>query len=516
MQNMKKSLLMLAVLLSVNIVKAQLGPNKGDAYQISTDGGGTPNNVMHKTWLYRNSAGSDWYTASIHDGVAIDNSFFTPGTDTRAWWERNPLTGEQRWGNSGQTWLTLADAKLGIGTTSPTAPLQITSLGGESRPGGINAASATALKLSRPGTQSYSYPESAEFRVAHGSPTVWGSQLDLYLNGASNQTDMPDQQVMTWLYNGHVGIGRTDPGANLHIQNLVGSKPGGVNAPTIPILRMGRVGSASYSYSESAEFRIGHGGSNVWGSQLDLYINGGTNQNETPDQQAMTWQYNGNVGIGLGNPNAKLEVNGAVKFGGDQANLDKAGNPPAYQALSGSGKLLIGYNRTAGDGETDFVANEGNGNGGGFAFYSFNNSSQEKQLLRMLGNGNMGIGINNPAERLSVNGNIRSKEVKVEAENWPDYVFMPNYQLPTLTQIEEQIKLNGHLQDMPSAKDVELNGIALGEMNKLLLKKVEELTLHLIEKEKEIVQGKINDKVQQMQLECLIKDVALLKKTIKP
>lgn len=389
---MKRSLLTLLALLNLMIAKAQLGANKGDAYQISNDGGTAANNVMHKIWLYRNSAGNDWFSASVHDGIAVDLSFLEPGVTTRAWWERNPYSGEQRWGNSGQTWLTLSDAKLGIGTTAPTAPLQITSLGGESRPGGINIPSSSALKLSRPGTQNYSYPESAEFRVGHGSPTVWGSQLDLYINGAANNTDVPDQQVMTWLYNGHVGIGRTDPGANLHIQNLVGSKPGGVNAPTIPVLRMGRIGTASYSYSEAAEFRIGHGGSNVWGSQLDLYINGWANQTETPDQQVMTWQYNGNVGIGT----------------------------------------------------------------------------------------------TTPAERLSVNGNIRSKEVKVEASNWPDYVFLPDYQLLTLTQIEEQIKLNGHLPDMPSAKEVAINGIALGEMVKLQQQKIEELTLHLIEKEKQL------------------------------
>lgn len=98
----------------------------------------------------------------------------------------------------------------------------------------------------------------------------------------------------------------------------------------------------------------------------------------------------------------------------------------------------------------------------------------------------MGIGTVSPAERLSVNGNIRSKEIKVEATNWPDYVFLPDYQLPSLTQIEEQIKLKGHLPDMPSAKEVETNGIALGEMNKLLLKKVEELTLHLIDQNKQL------------------------------
>ncbi|SES20074.1 hypothetical protein [Pedobacter rhizosphaerae] len=105
-------------------------------------------------------------------------------------------------------------------------------------------------------------------------------------------------------------------------------------------------------------------------------------------------------------------------------------------------------------------------------------------------NGNLGIGIHNPAEKLAVNGNIRAKEVKVEAANWPDYVFRPDYELPSLSVIEKQIKANGHLSEMPSAKEVEANGVKLGELNKLLLKKVEELTLHLIEQNKQMTEMK--------------------------
>ena len=111
----------------------------------------------------------------------------------------------------------------------------------------------------------------------------------------------------------------------------------------------------------------------------------------------------------------------------------------------------------------------------------------ENMLMSLTSSGNLGIGISQPGERLAVNGNIRSKEVNVEASNWPDYVFLPDYELPTLTEIEQQIKLNGHLPDMPSAREVEINGIALGEMNKLLLKKVEELTLHLINESKKVI-----------------------------
>ena len=87
--------------------------------------------------------------------------------------------------------------------------------------------------------------------------------------------------------------------------------------------------------------------------------------------------------------------------------------------------------------------------------------------------------------KLSVAGNIRANRVKVYTA-WADYVFEKNYNLPTLDEVEQHIKEKGHLKDIPSAKEVESNGIELGEMNKLLLQKVEELTLYVIEVNKEL------------------------------
>ena len=100
--------------------------------------------------------------------------------------------------------------------------------------------------------------------------------------------------------------------------------------------------------------------------------------------------------------------------------------------------------------------------------------------------GNVGIGVSDPGDyKLAVNGTIRSKEVIVET-NWADYVFEADYKLKSLEEIEKYIKDNGHLPDIPSAADVEENGVGLAEMNVLLLKKVEELTLHIINQQKEI------------------------------
>jgi hypothetical protein len=83
--------------------------------------------------------------------------------------------------------------------------------------------------------------------------------------------------------------------------------------------------------------------------------------------------------------------------------------------------------------------------------------------------------------QLAVNGAIRAKMIKVDVDNWPDYVFKQNYLLPSITSVKEFIKKNQHLPGMPSEIEVAKEGINLGEMNKLLIKKVEELTLYLIE-----------------------------------
>jgi hypothetical protein len=110
--------------------------------------------------------------------------------------------------------------------------------------------------------------------------------------------------------------------------------------------------------------------------------------------------------------------------------------------------------------------------------------------------GNVGIGTTNPTEKLSVNGNIRAREIRVETGNWPDYVFSNDYSLPDLKEVEKYISRNGHLEGIPSAAQVERNGVELGDLNKKLLQKIEELTLHMIILEKK------NDK-QQKELDKL-------------
>ncbi|RFS23488.1 hypothetical protein DVR12_10770 [Chitinophaga silvatica] len=104
--------------------------------------------------------------------------------------------------------------------------------------------------------------------------------------------------------------------------------------------------------------------------------------------------------------------------------------------------------------------------------------------------GNMAIGgtINSSETekpKLSVNGPIIATRLRVIQTGWADFVFDPTYKLSDLAEVEAYINANGRLQNIPSADEVSRDGVDLGNMNKLLLQKVEELTLYLIQQKKE-------------------------------
>jgi len=101
--------------------------------------------------------------------------------------------------------------------------------------------------------------------------------------------------------------------------------------------------------------------------------------------------------------------------------------------------------------------------------------------------GNVGIGTTTTGSfRLAVEGKIGAREINVTSVTpWPDYVFEKSYDLPTLEELSAYLKENKHLPEIPSAATVEDKGVDLGEMNTLLLKKIEELTIYVLELKKE-------------------------------
>ncbi|AXT62873.1 hypothetical protein D1816_21870 [Aquimarina sp. AD10] len=212
------------------------------------------------------------------------------------------------------------------------------------------------------------------------------------------------------------------------------------------------------------------------------FFNKGTNH-------LMTIRPNGNVGIGTTNPVSLLDVNGDAKIG-SLANrhylriTSKEWPEIRFETPSSDRLIRLGVahadNIAYGVGEGDF--------------YVYSNTVNKMPLIvnkngnvYIAGNsGNVGIGTTNPgAWKLAVNGKIRAKEIKVET-GWSDFVFYDDYKLPTLKEVEDHIKAKGHLQDIPSAKEVKEKGIFLGEMDAKLLQKIEELTLYTINQEKRI------------------------------
>ncbi|WP_214228805.1 hypothetical protein [Pedobacter sp. B4-66] len=207
----------------------------------------------------------------------------------------------------------------------------------------------------------------------------------------------------------------------------------------------------------------------------------------------------GNIGIGTTSPETKLHVNGVIKssflilsensttlgyFGRGLPTTGAWNQTPDVLALTYMGRdfAIGGWSKSTAVWK-------------GAAFYI--NSDD----------GNVGIGTTAPKEKLSVNGKIRAHEIKVETSGWPDYVFAKDYQLPSLQETEQHIKDKGHLPGIPSAEEVKANGVDLGEMNAKLLKKIEELTLHLIESEKheKKQQAEINE-LREMMTRLLVKD----------
>jgi len=102
---------------------------------------------------------------------------------------------------------------------------------------------------------------------------------------------------------------------------------------------------------------------------------------------------------------------------------------------------------------------------------------------------------------LSVNGKIAAEELRIEfSQNWPDYVFAENYRLKTLEEVENHIKAEKHLPGIPSAKDIAENGLMVGDMQKNLMEKIEELTLYMIKMNKELKELKTENEAMKLKI----------------
>ena len=236
--------------------------------------------------------------------------------------------------------------------------------------------------------------------------------------------------------------------------------------------------------------------------RLAFFQHGGTDY--TSEEEVMSILPNGNVGIGTTDPKGMLHISSPITTKNSTQNYDAnliiEGESNSRTTNQGAS---IGFVIPANtDGTNSWQQgrilvtpdNGNNSNASGRMHLQTRYLDNEAWAWKWRNNivlrssGNVGIGTTKPTAKLAVNGKIHTKEVRVDLNlsDWADFVFYDDYNLPTLKEVENHIKEKGHLKDIPSAKEVEKNGIYLGEMDAKLLQKIEELTLYTIEQEKKI------------------------------
>ncbi len=287
---------------------------------------------------------------------------------------------------------------------------------------------------------------------------------------------------------GNVGIGLSNPSYLLDVAK-------NMTAPTIAIRNLGGIGGAGfriYDQISNSDWRLKSTsiGSFKLRDQLNsldvIVVENNSAANSIFIKQG------GFIGMGTTTPTNLLEV--AKNITGPQIIIHNLGGG------GGAGFTMIDDASSSATWKFKAII------GGGFKIRDHSNTldviviqpnSAANSIFIKTG-GNIGIGTNNPTSKLSVNGKIACKEVEVTLSGWSDFVFADNYNLRSLNEVEDYIKDNGHLPDVPSEKEILENGVNVGEMNSTLLRRIEELTLYMIELKKE-------NELMKEQIETLMK-----------
>ncbi|MFT3870778.1 MAG: hypothetical protein QM715_20185 [Nibricoccus sp.] len=313
--------------------------------------------------------------------------------------------------------------------------------------------------------------------------------------------------------NGNVGIGTTSPWEKLQVNGNIGLTGGisisaGENASIWPsghnLFFGGRQEYAHVNYT----FRPSWGTPSVTWATIEVQRADQAGNFTTGARIASngnTYFNGGNVGIGTASPGNTLTIikslNTIVDGFSSTPTVLVSGNAINTRADSSVQQLFYLHQPNSGNGGYS----KGSAFGIGLSFWedpgnnyprtrvdfqttgrSYDAVDAINTVMSLRDDGNVGIGTTSPSEKLSVNGKIRAKEVIVETTGWSDHVFADSYRLQPLSEVEQHIKTEKHLPGVPSAQEVAEKGVSVGDMQAILLGKIEELTLHVIKQEKRI------------------------------
>jgi hypothetical protein len=344
------------------------------------------------------------------------------------------------------------------------------------------------IEIANDGSYWSSYFFSANDQTgAAGYYTGWSAAEGEMPSGTGNISTVQEHGGLVYRSNGNVGIGNTSPETQLHLRSSVPTirldGTGGLNAT------VGEINFQLTAGYDLASVKAVQSGPS-WGYQSALTFST-KNTHEGGVLERLRIDYNGYIGIGTASPTEKLHLqapslNVGRASGGGNLGLLISNPEGTYNNKAGISlhSLVAGIGSAVAE---IYVEGTSTSNAGGNLIFQTRRSNNTiLESMRIDAQGNMGLGTASPTEKLSVNGNIRARKIIVSLANWSDYVFDDDYQLKSLSSVESFIKKNKHLPEIPSAKEVEEKGISIGDTQALLLKKIEELTLYLIEQEKKI------------------------------